>query len=55
MPGMHYMTRRSHRMHKHKFGVTCHDALFMKAVHSHPSMKNIASMFHALDRPEYTT
>jgi hypothetical protein len=25
-----YMTRRSHQMQKHKFGVTCPDVLFMK-------------------------
>jgi hypothetical protein len=27
--GMHYVTRRSHRMQKHKFRVTCPDALFL--------------------------
>jgi hypothetical protein len=26
---MHYVTRRSHRMEKHKFGVTGPDALFI--------------------------
>jgi hypothetical protein len=25
---MHYVTRRSHMMQKHKFGVTCLDTLF---------------------------
>jgi hypothetical protein len=28
--GMHYVTRRSLQMQKHKFGVTCLGALFMK-------------------------
>jgi hypothetical protein len=27
---MQYMTRRSHRMQKHKFSVTCPDTLFME-------------------------
>jgi hypothetical protein len=25
---MHYVSHRSHQMQKHKFGVTCPDALF---------------------------
>jgi hypothetical protein len=29
---MHYVTRRSHRMQKHKFSVTCPDALFIESV-----------------------
>jgi hypothetical protein len=29
---MHYVTRRSHRMQKHKFGVTCPDVLFIKSI-----------------------
>jgi hypothetical protein len=29
---MHYVTRKSHRMQKHKVGVTCPDALFVKSV-----------------------
>jgi hypothetical protein len=29
---MHYMTRRSHRMQKHKFGVMCPNAFFIKSV-----------------------
>jgi hypothetical protein len=28
--GMHYVTRRSHQMRKHKFGVMCPGALFME-------------------------
>jgi hypothetical protein len=28
---MHYMTRICHRMQKHKFDVTCPNALFMEA------------------------
>jgi hypothetical protein len=27
--GMHYVTRRSHRMQKYKFNVTCLGALFL--------------------------
>jgi hypothetical protein len=51
---MHYVTRRSHRMQKHKFGVTCSGALFVILYQSHLSMKNSASMFHAADAPECT-
>jgi hypothetical protein len=29
---MHYVTRRSHRIQKHKFSVTCPNALFVKSV-----------------------
>jgi hypothetical protein len=29
---MHYMTHRSHRMQKHKFTVTCLNALFVKSI-----------------------
>jgi hypothetical protein len=29
---MHYVTYRSHRMQKHKFGVTCPGALFVESV-----------------------
>jgi hypothetical protein len=29
---MHYLARKSHRMQKHKFGVTHPDALFVKYV-----------------------
>jgi hypothetical protein len=32
-------------MQKHKFGVMCHDALFMEPHRAHPSMKNSKSMF----------
>jgi hypothetical protein len=28
---MHYMTRRSHQMQKHKFGLTCPAALFVES------------------------
>jgi hypothetical protein len=33
---MHYVTRRSHQMQKHKFYVTCLDALFVKYVPDQP-------------------
>jgi hypothetical protein len=29
---MHYVARRSHRMQKHKFDVTCPDALSVKSI-----------------------
>jgi hypothetical protein len=46
---MHYVTRRSHLMQKHKVDVTCPDAPFVECLRSHPSIKNSASMFHAPD------
>jgi hypothetical protein len=57
MPGhteMHYLAHRLHRMQKHKIGVTCPDALFVKSLRVHPSMKNCASMTRA-DALECTT
>jgi hypothetical protein len=33
---MHYVTHRSHRMQKHKFGVMCPGALFVKSVSVQP-------------------
>jgi hypothetical protein len=29
---MHYVTRKSHRMQKHKFYITCPSALFMETI-----------------------
>jgi hypothetical protein len=29
---MHYVARRSHRMQKHKFDITCPDALSVKSI-----------------------
>jgi hypothetical protein len=43
---MHYVTHQSHQMQKHRFHVTCPDALFMETAPAHPSMKNSASTFH---------
>jgi hypothetical protein len=34
--GMHYMTRRSHRMQKLKFSVMCPSALFVESVQVPP-------------------
>jgi hypothetical protein len=34
-------------MQKHKFNVTCPDALFMETAHSPPENKNSGSMFQA--------
>jgi hypothetical protein len=45
--GIHNMTRRSHRMQQHKFGITCPGALYMETALSPPIMKNCASMFRA--------
>jgi hypothetical protein len=33
---MHYVTRRSHWMEKHKFGVTCPDVLFVESTSVSP-------------------
>jgi hypothetical protein len=33
---MHYVTRRSHRMQKQKFGVTCPNAIFVDSVPVRP-------------------
>jgi hypothetical protein len=33
---MHYMTHRSHQMLKHKFDVTCLDALFLEIASGPP-------------------
>jgi hypothetical protein len=45
--GMHYVTRRSHRMQKHKFGETCPDDVLWKLHRAHQSMKNSALTFRA--------
>jgi hypothetical protein len=50
--GMHYVTHKSHRMQKHKFGITCLGMLFVESVHFPPERENSASMFHAPDAPE---
>jgi hypothetical protein len=54
---MHYETRRSHWMQKHKLGVTCPNALFMGSAPIPLEHENIASMFHtpnALRDPQIT-
>jgi hypothetical protein len=33
---MHYVTHRSHRRQKHKFGITCPRTLFMEAAPGPP-------------------
>jgi hypothetical protein len=33
---MHYLTHRSYRMQKYKFGVTCSDTLFMETASGPP-------------------
>jgi hypothetical protein len=65
---MQYVTRRSHRMQKHKFGVTCpgvprmhrnelHDPMCFlpNPYRFHPSMKTSAMMFHGSDASECCT
>jgi hypothetical protein len=51
----HYVTRRSHWMQKHKFGVTCPGTFFWDPQRAHPSMKNSVSMFCVTDAPEWIT
>jgi hypothetical protein len=51
---MHYVTRRSHRMQKHKFDVTCPDKFFVELVSVPPEHKNSVLMFHALDASKCT-
>jgi hypothetical protein len=34
--GMHYLTRRSHQMQKHKFSVMCPSTLFVESVPIRP-------------------
>jgi hypothetical protein len=36
---MHYVTHRSHQMRKHKFGITCPEALFLKSVPAPPDLE----------------
>jgi hypothetical protein len=36
---MHYVTRKSHRIQKHKFGLTCPGALFMETAPGPPECK----------------
>jgi hypothetical protein len=52
---MHYVTRRSYRMQKHKFGVTYPDANFVESVAIPPEHENSALLFHNPDAPECTS
>jgi hypothetical protein len=36
---MHYVTHRSYRMQKHKFGLTCSDTLFMETAPGPPKQE----------------
>jgi hypothetical protein len=57
MPQMHQnalWTCRSHRMQKHKINLTCPITIFVGFAQAYPSMKNSASMIHALDALECT-
>jgi hypothetical protein len=51
---MHYMTRKSHWMQKHKFDITCPGALFMEVASNPHERENSASTFRAIDAPECT-
>jgi hypothetical protein len=42
-------------MQKHKFSVTCLDALFVESVPVAPEHENSALTFYGLDTPECTT
>jgi hypothetical protein len=46
---MHYRTHISHKMKKHKFGVTCPDTLFVVSLPAHPRIKNGVSTFGTPD------
>jgi hypothetical protein len=52
---MHYVTCRSHRMQKHKFGVTCPGALFVISVPVPLQHENSASTFRTPNAVECTT
>jgi hypothetical protein len=52
---MHYVTRISHQMQKHKFGLTFLAVLFRKPHQAHLCMKNCVSTFRALNALEFTT
>jgi hypothetical protein len=51
----HYVARRSQRMQKQNFGVTCPGVLFWKSHNTHPSKENSASTFCAPCVPKCTT
>jgi hypothetical protein len=44
-----YVSRRSHRMQKHKFSVRCPGSFLWKPQRAHPSMKNSVSTFCTVD------
>jgi hypothetical protein len=50
---MHYVTHRSDRMQKYKFGVTYPSVLFCR-IRTHLSIKNSASKLRTSDAPECT-
>jgi hypothetical protein len=54
--GMHYVTHRSNRMQKKKFGVKCPGtADFLLKLHrAHRSMNTSGLTFHGSDAPECT-
>jgi hypothetical protein len=51
----YYVTQRSHRMQKHKFGITYPSALFVGSELVPSEHENTVLMFRTSDRPERTT
>jgi hypothetical protein len=51
---MHYVTRWSYQMQKHKFDVTCSSTPFMETAPGPPENANSALTFHAPETPECT-
>jgi hypothetical protein len=49
------VTRRSHRVQKHKFGVWSLGVLFMDFVQVPPEQENGTPTFHGPDTPECTS
>jgi hypothetical protein len=43
---MHYVTHRSHWMQKHKFGITCPEALFIESVQVPPEHEKCVDVTH---------
>jgi hypothetical protein len=54
---MHYVTRRTHRMEKHKFGITCPDTLFVESVPVPPKHEKacVIVSWHGRTRMHYLT
>jgi hypothetical protein len=56
-PRMHYVILRSHRIQKHKFDVTCPDALFVESVPvppEHLGMHYTTRKSHRMQKHKFT-